>query len=71
MKKGVLFSSSPVRGAIELGRTTRQQNTGKFRSKQGCMPGKYAIKTLCQSIKEKKRKKEKRRWREPAGPPSY
>jgi hypothetical protein len=35
------------------------------------MPGKYAIKTLCQSIKEKKRKKEKRRWREPAGPPSY
>lgn len=36
--KGVLFSSSPVRGAIELGCTTRQQNTGKFRSKQGHMP---------------------------------
>lgn len=53
--KGVLFSSSPVRGAIELGCTTRQQNTGKFRSKQGHMPGQYEIKPCAKALRKKKK----------------
>lgn len=55
MIKGVLFSSSPVRGAIELGCTTKQQNTGKFRSKQGRTPGQYAIKSFAKALRKKKK----------------
>lgn len=55
-KKGVLFSNSPVRGATELGCTTRQQRTGKFRSKQERMPGKYAITPFAKELRVKKKK---------------
>ena len=54
-KKGILFSNSPVRGATELGGTTRQQSTGKFRSKQGRMPGKYAVTPFAKELRGKKR----------------
>ena len=59
-KKGVLFSNSPVRGATELGCTTRQQSTGKFRSKQGRMPGKYAVTPFATELRGKKGKEAER-----------
>ena len=59
-KKGILFSNSPVRGATELGGTTRQQSTGKFRSKQGRMPGKYAVTPFAKELRGKKGKEAER-----------
>lgn len=54
--KGDLFSSSPVRGAIELGCTTRQQNTEKIQIKARAHARVICYKALCQSIKGKKSK---------------
>jgi len=61
MIKGVLFSSSPVRGAIELGCITRQQHR-EIQIKARVHARVIRNKTLCQSIKgEKKKGKEVKR----------
>lgn len=58
MIKGVLFSSSPVRGAIELGCITRQQHR-EIQIKARVHARVIRNKTLCQSIKGEKKKRQR------------